>query len=134
MAFYEGSKMRLKIGTQEVFHETDATLSFNREFKEIASKDTDGVESSPGKKSWSVSSSAYAINTNGLKKDLKAIADASNSGELVSVQFTDGKKGNIVFSGKAYIESYSVKATNDETVTFDYSLKGNGKLETGVNA
>lgn len=134
MAFYEGSKMRIKIGTENVFHETDATLNWSREFKEIASKDTDGKQSSPGSKSWSLSSSAYAINTPDTQNDLKSIADAANAATLVEVQFTDGVSGNLVFSGQAYIENFSVKSPNDETVSFDYSLKGNGDLTIGQNA
>ncbi|WP_418639656.1 phage tail tube protein [Winogradskyella sp.] len=134
MAYYEGSDMRIKIGTNNVFHETDATLNWSREFKEIASKDTDGVESSPGKKSWSLTSSAYVINTPDTQNDLKSIAEAGDLGTLVDVQFTDGKSGNLVFSGQAYIENFSVKATTDDTVTFDYSLKGNGSLTIGQNA
>ncbi|AUC13829.1 hypothetical protein BTO06_01090 [Tenacibaculum sp. SZ-18] len=124
--------MRIKIGTNEVYHETDATLNWQREFKEIASKDTTGVENTPGKSSWSLSSNAYARNAPGTENDLKAISDAGQSGVLVDVEFTDGVAGNVVFSGKAYIESFSVKSTNDETVTFDYSLKGNGVLMTGI--
>lgn len=134
MAYYEGSKMRIKIGTNNVYHETDATLNWGREFKEIASKDTDGVESSPGKKSWSLSSNAYAINTVDTQNDLKSIAEAGDLGTLVDVQFTDGVSGNLVFSGQAYIENFSVKATTDDTVKFDYSLKGNGNLTIGQNA
>lgn len=122
--------MRIKIGTNEVYHETDATLNWQREFKEIASKDTTGVENTPGKSSWSLSSNAYARNAPGTENDLKVISDAAQGGTLVDVEFTDGISGNVMYSGQAYIESFSVKSTNDETVTFDYSLKGNGLLTT----
>jgi TP901-1 family phage major tail protein len=130
MAFMKGSSMRIKIGTNVIYHETDATLNWSREFKEVATKDTTGVENTPGKSSWSLSSNAYAENAPATENDLKSISDAAQAATLVSVEFTDGVSGNVMYSGQAYIESFSVKATNDETVTFDYVLKGNGDLTT----
>lgn len=134
MAFYEGSLMRIEIGGKKVLHEQDATLNMGLDFKEIASKDTDGVQTIPGKKSWSLSSNAYAENTEVTHNGLKYIADALQSKILVDLKFTDGKAGHMVFSGQAYIESFSIKSSTDEAVTFDYSLKGNGELTIAVNA
>ncbi len=134
MAFYSGSAMRLKIDTKQIFHESDLTLNANSDFKEIASKDTDGVQNSPGRKSWDLSSSAYAINSDGTKADIKTITAAWQDQQLVDVEFTDGQAGNLMFSGKAYIENFSVKATTDETVSFDYSLKGDGSLTIAESA
>ncbi|XRE42215.1 hypothetical protein ACIVBQ_000419 [Tenacibaculum discolor] len=132
MAFYEGSAVRIKIGTKEVFHETDATINASTEFKEIASKDTDGVEVTPGKQSFSMSSSAYAANDATTQEDLKSIADAWKAKTLVDVSLADGVSGNIALTGKGYIESFSIKATTDEAVTFDYSIKGSGDLTIGT--
>lgn len=128
MAFYEGSAMRLKIGTKLVFHEANVTLNANTDFKEIASKDTDGVQSSPGRQPWDMSSKAYAINSDGTKADIKSIAAAWKDKTLVDVEFTDGVAGNLMFSGKAYIASFSLGAETDEAVSFDYNLKGDGGL------
>jgi predicted secreted protein len=134
MAFYEGSAMRMKIATKEVFHEADVTLNANSDFKEIASKDTDGVQNSPGRKTWDFSCNAYAINSDGTKADIKSITTAWQDQTLVDVEFTDGVQGNLTFSGKAYISDFSLKATTDETVTFDYNLKGDGALTIAENA
>lgn len=134
MAFYEGSKARIKIGTKTVFHETDATLNASTDFKEIATKDTNGVEVTPGKQSFSLSSSAYVANSASAQEDLKSIADAWKAKTLVDVTLADGVSGNVALSGQGYIESFSVKATTEETVTFDYSIKGSGELTVGVTA
>ena len=133
MAFLEGSKMRIKTATKEVLHELDATLTESRDFEEIASKDIVGKNFTPGESNWSLSSNAWADNTPGAAKDLKAIADDFENKALVAVTFTDGVSGNIIFSGSAYIENYSVKAAHGTTVTFDYNLKGVGPLVKGTN-
>ncbi|CAL2077766.1 conserved hypothetical protein [Tenacibaculum sp. 190524A02b] len=128
MGFYNGSKMRITIDGDHVFHETDATLSYDVDFKEIASKDTDGVENSPGKDSWSLASSAYVKNTEDTKLDIKVLTDVALLKKKVSVAFTDGAIGHVVYSGNAFISNFSIKSTTDEVVTFDYTLKGDGKL------
>ncbi|WP_435263457.1 phage tail tube protein [Tenacibaculum sp. nBUS_03] len=134
MAFYEGSVMRIEIGGKKILHEQDATLNVSSDFKEIASKDTNGVETSPGKKSWSLSSNAYAANSPTTNNGIKDISEAWQSQALVDIKFTDGVGGNMVYQGQAYIESFSIKATTDEAVTFDYSLKGNGELTIALNS
>ena len=83
MMFYKGSIMRIQIGDKIIKHEQDATFNASSDFKEISSKDTDGVVTTPGKKSWSLSSNAYAENTevtqNGLS-DIAAALDAPKFG------------------------------------------------------
>ncbi|MCG7502384.1 phage tail tube protein [Tenacibaculum sp. Mcav3-52] len=132
MAFLEGSKMRIRIGTKEVFHETNSTLNASTEFKEIASKDTNGVEVSPGKQTFSLSSSAYAASGATTQEDLKAIADAWKAKTLVSVTLADGVTGNIALDGQGYIENFVINTQTEEAVTFDYSVKGSGDLNIGT--
>ena len=91
------------------------------------------VRRKPGKKSWSLSSNAYAHNTQDLQNGLIDISQAWQSQTLVEISFTDGVQGHMIYTGQAYIESFSIKATTDEVVTFDYSLKGNGVLTIAQN-
>lgn len=132
MAFYEGKKMRITFDGKEIFHEVDCTLNASTEFKDIATKDTVGTESSPGTQSWSVSVNGYASPDTTTENDIKALADAWKASTLAAVTLTDDVSGHVIFSGNAYVENFSVGAPNDETVTMDYSLKGNGELTIGT--
>ena len=134
MMFYKGSIMRIQIGDKIIKHEQDATFNASSDFKEISSKDTDGVVTTPGKKSWSLSSNAYAENTEVTQNGLSDITAAWQSQSLVDIVFTDGVSGHLKFSGQAYIDSFSIKSNTDEAVTFDYSLKGNGDIIIENNA
>ena len=128
MAFYEGKLMRLTIGGQDIFHEVDCTLTASTEFKDIATKDTTGTESTPGSQSWSVSVNGYVATGATLQEDLASMAATWKAKSLVAITLSDDVSTSVIFSGNAYIESFTVGAPNDETVTMDYSLKGNGEL------
>jgi len=55
MAFQDGKLMRITVGGKEIFHEVSVSLSGGTEFKDVATKDTSGTESTPGSKSWTAS-------------------------------------------------------------------------------
>lgn len=134
MAIYEGSKMRAQIDAETVFHEQSITVNGTRDFKEVASKDTDGKIKTPGTKDWTASSSAYVAGDEAGKKGVDAIFAAYDAGTLVTFLFTDGVTGNSAFSGSGYISDFSIKAENEDSVTFDYSITGSGVLTKVTNA
>ena len=128
MAFYQGKLMRITVEGNDIFHEADCTLNASTDFKDVATKDTVGTESTPGTQSWSVSVNGFVATGAVAQNDLKMMADFWKAKTEVAITFSDDVTGSVIFSGNAYIESFSVGAPNDETVTMDYSLKGNGEL------
>lgn len=132
MAFQDGSLMRLTVDGNDIFHETKVSINGDTEFKEVATKDTDGKESSPGSKSWGLSvEGVMSFDDPGTKLSVKAIIDLWNAKTLVVIEVTDKVTGHTEYSGSAYIQNWSNDASNDENVTFSYSLKGTGALTVG---
>jgi len=132
MAFYQGKLMRISVDGQTIFHEVDCTLSGSTDFKDIATKDTDGTESTQGSKSWNISVNGFVATGATAQEDIKSMSDLWNAQTLVAITLSDDVVGSVIFSGNGYIEGFSVGAPNDETVTFDYTIKGNGALTVGL--
>lgn len=136
---YSGS-MRIKIDatgtgtTKEIMHEVEASLNEARDFEELASKDIVGKDFHPKEGSWSLTGNAIAANsTDGLQLDLQAIVASYQLKTLVDIELTDGISGNMAYSGKAYIEQYTLTSANEDKAKFDFSLKGVGTLTVAVN-
>lgn len=135
MALYDGTTMRIKIGTKVLFHETNAKLNSTIPFKEVASKDTAGTLSTPGTQSWSISCSSLIANGDGsTQEDLATLYASHKAKTLVSIEFSTDVSGDVVFAGSAYIENYNVDSSNDEEVKGDFSFKGDGELTIAVVA
>lgn len=133
MSFYQGKLMRITVAGKDIFHEVDCTLSASTDFKDIATKDTVGTESTPGAQSWNVSVNGFAATgAEVTQQDLAAMAALWKAQTLVAITLSDDVAGSVIFSGNAFIEGFSVGAPNDETVTMDYTLKGNGELTIGT--
>jgi predicted secreted protein len=133
MAFYQGTTMRILIGTKQIFHETDASLSSSLDFKEVASKDTLGKEKTPGSQSWSLSCNSLIGNSSlSVQEDITTLYGYHKAKTLVTIQFTTDISGDVVFSGTAYVGTFNVQATNDEVVTGDFSFEGSGELSIEV--
>lgn len=133
--FYEGTTMRIKIGAKTLFHEVDASLSSSIPFKEVASKDTTGVVSTPGTQSWSISTNGLIGNSAlAAQEDIATLYATHVAKTKVTIEFTTDVTGDVVFSGEAYIETFNIKSTHEETVTGDFSFKGDGALTIGIVA
>jgi len=134
MAFQDGKLMRITVDGKDIFHEVSVSISGGTEFKDVATKDTTGTESTPGSKSWTASVEGVASADVTTENDLKAMVDLWNAQTLSAVTVSDAITGNIEFSGNGYIENWSVDAANEESVTFSYSIKGSGALTVGTVA
>ena len=130
--FYDGSALRIKIGTKEIYHEIDCKVSLKSEMKELGSKDVSGTLVRPGKQSFSISGTAIAINSDGTKEDLNSLAAAWKAKTELAISVADGVSGNIIVSGNAYIESIDIPATDEEIVKYDISFVGNGDVTIGT--
>ena len=132
--FYEGSALRIQIGTKTIIHEVECKLDLKRDMKEIGSKDVDGNLVMPGKKSFTLTGKAIAKNSDGTQEDINSLLAAYDAGTEIGITLADDVTGNIAITGKAYIESISINAKDEEVVDYDFSFVGNGAAGIGTTA
>jgi len=131
---YNGS-MRVLAGTKTILHEQESSFSMTVGMQEVATKDIVGKNYNPQDVEWSISGTGIADNSDGdASVDIKALLDAVKAKAAVDLEMTDATTGNVSIGGSGFYESVSVKSTNKEKVTFDYSIKGIGEPVFGVNA
>lgn len=135
MAIYDGTTMRLKFGTKVLFHEVNAKFSTSKEFKELASKDINGKQTTPGSYTWSLSCDSLIANGDGsTQEDVKTLLDYYLADTLVAVEFSTNVAADIVLAGNVYISQCDIDATNEEGVTGSFSFTGNGDFTVGIVA
>lgn len=125
--------MRLTLGGKTIYHATEASLSLSREFKERATKDTNGTERAKGKKSWTASSSALgAYGGDGVAtNDFFALFDLYNNDDDVPIliEFVpDETDAEFKLVGNGFIESLEKNLPNEEDSTVSISIVGSGAM------
>jgi hypothetical protein len=58
----KGKDLRITVGTGQIYHATECNFSTNRNFDEVATKDTDGNITTPDTLTWNLSTSALVAN------------------------------------------------------------------------
>lgn len=134
MALKLGDNFRLQIDTKEIFHEVSAKLDFSRDFKEIATKDTNGKLVSPGAYAWNISIDAKWDNDGTTQEDLAGISAMAIAGATHTLLLSNGVTGDVTYTGTGYVADFNVDATNEDYVSVSFSLKGSGDLTQGVVA
>ncbi|QOD60656.1 hypothetical protein H9I45_15150 [Polaribacter haliotis] len=135
MALDYNGNMRVKAGTKTILHEQESSFSMSVAMQEIATKDIVGKNYNPQDVEWSISGTGIADNSDASAQvDIKALMDALKAKDAVAIEMTDEVVGNLAISGNGYYESISIKATNKEKVTFDFSIKGIGEPAFALNA
>lgn len=133
MAIYEGKLFRIKIGAKTIFHETNFSFSSSLDFKELASKDTATKEKTPSSQNWSISCESLAgVSTGNAQEDIKSLYEKHKNKSKVTISFTLGKTGDVVFTGEAYVGSFSLDSANDEEVKGAFTFEGTGDLSIGT--
>lgn len=133
--FLSGTSFRVLVDDKTIAHETEASLSSSLDFKEVATKDTDGIEKTPGNQSWSISCNNLVMTDATTTQQTIATLYALHKDKTkVAIQFTTNDTGDMVFSGYAYIGTFNITSTNDENVSGDFSFEGTGGLTLGTVA
>lgn len=128
---YNGKLLRFKFNTKKFLHATTCKVSVSSKLEEIATKDTDGTVSVPSNYSWSGSTEALLSNlpagdtTHVTYDDILALQLA---GTEIDVEFTTDVTGDIIYTGKAFIESSDITADTGTSVKVSVSFKGNGNI------
>ena len=124
MAFdYRGSALRVSVGTKKIMHEIDFSYGESTEFQELASKDVEN-EVIPGKSTYTLSGNGYADNSAAAaQQDIKALFDWRAGKTSQAIEITDSVSGNMSIAGNAYLESIEIASTNNEVVTYSFTMK-----------
>ncbi|QGK72846.1 phage tail tube protein [Flavobacterium sp. SLB02] len=128
---YNGKLLRFKFNEKKLLHATSCKLDFSTKLEEIATKDTDGTVSIPSNYTWSGSTEALLANlpTGDLTHvTFDDILKLKLAGTQIDVEFTTDATGDIVYTGKAYIENASITADVGSSAKVSISIKGNGNL------
>lgn len=136
MEIYDGSLLRIKIGTKFVYHAQDCEVSIELATRERTSKDIEGLQTAPDILSWTASGNALAVmdlpsGTETTNHNFETLFDAMNAKALVTVELTlgaDGASGDTFYTGSAYLTSLSINAPNREDATASFGLTGSGVL------
>lgn len=124
--YVNGTLIGLYIGTEKICSATSTQLTVNQATRTSVNKDDEGWEKNfGGTKSFELSGdSEFKFDDDyGPSDILSALMDNTELTAKWSTEVT----GDMVISGQVIVTSFSVSANAEETVTYSYSLKGNGK-------
>lgn len=129
--FYRGKTLRFKFEDKLFLHATSCKLTVAMKLEEISTKDTDGTVSIPSTYSFSGSADALLHNlpsgdTTHVTAD--TLLQYQLAGTEIDIEFTTDITGDIVYTGKAFIDNFDVTADVESVAKVTISFKGNGDL------
>ncbi len=120
---------RIKVDSENIYHEIDCELSMDLETKERETKDTDGTEYRAGKKSWTMSGNGLQVeDTTGSEHTFSALFAKYDAATEVAVEFTTDSTGDKYYSGNGLITNLTINATVNEDPSASWSIQGTGAL------
>ena len=124
MAAIKGLDVLIKVGSQVVGGQRNASLEMSAETIDTTVKTTGGWASKiTGIKSWTSScDGVYFVDDAGLE----AAQTAFMNGTAVSLDFSNSN--GLSYSGQAVITSMSVEAGQEDIVSYTISFEGTGAL------
>lgn len=127
----QGEDIILLVDEKTTLHATTHTLKVDLELKELRTKDTNGKEKAPGDISWSVDGDGLVVVDESIEKahsseDVLALV---LSKKLVDVVIKSPLAGlTKMYTGKAYITTFSLSTPAGDNASYSYSLTGSGNL------
>lgn len=127
----QGEDIILLVDAKTTLHATTHTLKVDLELKELRTKDTNGKEKAPGDISWSVDGDGLVVIDESIEnahssEDVLALV---LSKKLVDVVIKSPITGlTKIYTGKAYITTFSLGTPAGDNATYSYSLTGSGNL------
>lgn len=133
---YKGKNVRFSFDGKTLFHATSCAVSTTTTLEGIATKDTDGTVSTPSNYEWSITTNALVADKAlaSSQTDFMELLDLQLAGQAIQVEMTTGVAGDFLLSGEVYIESSNITAEVGNSVSGDFSFKGNGNLTKSVVA
>lgn len=127
----QGEDIILLLDDKTTLHATTHTLKVDLELKELRTKDTNGKEKAPGDISWSVDGDGLVVVDESIEnahssEDVLALV---LSKKLVDVVIKSPLAGLMkMYTGKAYITTFSLSTPAGDNASYSYSLTGSGNL------
>lgn len=127
MAAIKGLDVLIKVGTQVVGGQRNASLEMSAETIDTTVKSTGGWAAKiPGIKSWTSScDGVYFLDDAGLQAAQTAFMNGTE------VQLVFSNSSGLAYSGQAVITSMSVEAGQEDVVSYTISFEGTGALTVG---
>ena len=119
------------VDDKTTLHATTHTLKVDLEMKELRTKDTDGKEKWPGDVSWSVDGDGLVVVDDSIENSHTAEDTRSRvlRKKLVEVVVKSPLTGLAkMYTGKAYITTFSLSTPAGDNASYCYSLTGSGNL------
>ena len=127
----QGEDIILLVDDKTTLHATTHTLKVELEMKELRTKDTDGKEKWPGDVSWSVDGDGLVVIDDSIENSHTAeeVLDLVLQKKLVEVVVKSPLTGLAkMYTGKAYITTFSLSTPAGDNASYSYSLTGSGNL------
>ena len=127
----QGEDIILLVDDKTTLHATTYTLKVDLEMKELRTKDTDGKEKWPGAVSWSVDGDGLVVIDDSIENSHAAeeVLDLVLQKKLVDVVVKSPLTGLAkMYTGKAYITTFSLSTPAGDNASYSYSLTGSGNL------
>ena len=124
MSKVKGVDVQVKVGSNFVAGERNATLNRSAETIDVTTKDSEGwKENEASFKEWGVDSDGLMIENDTA---FEALETAFENGEAVALEIAlpSGKK----YSGNAIITDFPLEAPYDDEMTYSVSFVGTGAL------
>ena len=121
----QGEDIILLVDDKTTLHATTHTLKVDLEMKELRTKDTDGKEKWPGDVSWSVVIDDSIKNSHTAEEVLDLVLQKKLVEVVVKSPLTGLAK---MYTGKAYITTFSLSTPAGDNASYSYSLTGSGNL------
>lgn len=134
---YKGKNVRFRFNGKTLYHATSCGLSITTTLEGIATKDTDGTVSTPSNYEWSITTNALVADkpaASTTQVDFMDIISLQLAGTEIDIEFTTEVTGDFVLSGKVYVENGNITAEVGNSVSGDFSFKGNGNLTKALVA
>lgn len=127
----QGEDIILLVDEKTTLHATTHTLKVDLELKELRTKHTNGKEKAPGDITWSVDGDGLVVVDESIEnahssEDVLALV---LSKKLVDVVIKSPLTGlTKMYTGKAYITTFSLSTPAGDNASYSYSLTGSGNL------
>lgn len=131
----QGEDIILLVDDKTTLHATTHTLKVDLELKELRTKDTNGKEKAPGDISWSVDGDGLVVVDESIEnahssEDVLALV---LSKKLVDVVIKSPLVGLAkMYTGKAYLTTFSLSTPAGDNASYSYSLTGSGNLSPAI--
>lgn len=132
---YKGKNVRWRFNEKTLFHATSCGISISTSLEEIATKDTNGSEVTPGNYTWSMTTNALVADKpvgSTTQFGFNELVALQLAGTKIDVEFTTDETGDFIYSGSVYIENANMTADVGSAMSGDFSFKGSGELVPGV--